>query len=67
MDAVRITRVSRSEKEWDAAYGVGAELALTDALRARLEFERFNDVGKGIGGREGADIDYYSAGIVFVF
>jgi OOP family OmpA-OmpF porin len=62
-----ITRVSRSEKETDPAYGLGAELGITEALRARLEFEQFKDVGKGIGGREGADIDYYSAGIVFGF
>jgi OOP family OmpA-OmpF porin len=62
-----ITRVSRTEKETDAAYGVGAEFGLTDALRLRVEAERFKDVGKGIGGREGRDIDYYSAGIVFGF
>jgi OOP family OmpA-OmpF porin len=62
-----ITRVSRTEKETDAAYGVGAEFGLTDALRLRVEAERFKDVGKGIGGREGRDIDYFSAGIVFGF
>lgn len=62
-----ITRVSRSERETDPAYGAGAELGLTDALRLRVEFERFKDVGKGIGGREGRDIDYYSAGVVLRF
>lgn len=61
------TRVSRTERETDAAYGAGVEFGFTEALRARLEFERFKDVGKGIGGREGRDIDYFSAGIVFAF
>jgi hypothetical protein len=32
-----------------------------------LEWERFKDVGEGIGGREGRDIDFVSAGIVFQF
>lgn len=62
-----ITRVSRSEKETDPAYGVGAELRFTEALRVRAELERFKDVGKGIGGREGRDIDFASVGIVFAF
>lgn len=62
-----ITRVNRTEREMDPAYGVGAELGLTDTLRLRVEAERFKDVGKGIGGREGRDIDYYSAGIVLGF
>lgn len=62
-----ITRVSRSEEQTDPAYGVGAELRLTEGIRARVELERFKDVGKGIGGREGRDIDFVSAGIVFAF
>lgn len=62
-----ITRVSRSEKETDPAYGVGAELRITEALHVRAELERFKDVGKGIGGREGRDIDFASVGIVFAF
>lgn len=65
--AAGIELVSRTEKETDAVYGVGAELGFTDDLRLRVEFERFMDVGKGIGGREGQDIDYFSAGIVFGF
>jgi OOP family OmpA-OmpF porin len=62
-----ITRVKRTERETDAVYGAGAELGLSDALRLRLEFERFEDVGQGIGGREGRDIDFISAGIVLGF
>lgn len=62
-----ITRVKRSDRETDATYGIGAEFGFTAALRARVEFERFKDVGKGIGGREGRDIDYLSAGITFGF
>jgi opacity protein-like surface antigen len=62
-----ITRVHRSEEQTDPAYGVGADVKLTEAVRARVEFERFKDVGKGIGGREGRDIDFALAGLVFAF
>jgi OOP family OmpA-OmpF porin len=61
------TRLRRTEKETDAAYGAGTEFKLTDVLRLRVEYERFKNVGKGIGGREGRDIDYASAGLVFAF
>jgi OmpA-OmpF porin, OOP family len=61
------TRVNRTEKETDAAYGAGTEFRLTGTVRLRVEYERFKDVGKGIGGREGRDIDYASAGLLFAF
>jgi hypothetical protein len=47
-------------------YGVGVQVQFA-ALGARLEWERLQSVGEGIGGREGRDIDYFSAGIVFEF
>jgi len=62
-----ITRVSRSERKTDPFYGVGLQLQLSSLVGGRLEWERFKDVGEGIGGREGRDIDFVSAGIVFQF
>lgn len=62
-----ITRVSRSEEKVDALYGAGLQLQFTKAVGARLEWERFKDVGEGIGGREGRDVDFVSAGVVFQF
>ena len=60
------TRVARSEARTDPMYGAGVQLQFA-ALGARLEWERLESVGEGIGGREGRDIDYFSAGIVFEF
>lgn len=60
------TRVARTEAEIDPMYGVGAQIQFA-TLGARLEWERLESVGEGIGGREGRDIDYFSAGIVFEF
>lgn len=60
------TRVARTEAEVDALYGVGVQLKFS-ALAARLEWERIENVGEGIGGREGRDIDFVSAGVVFDF
>ncbi len=62
-----ITRVSRSERKTDPFYGVGLQLQFSSLLGGRLEWERFKDVGEGIGGREGRDVDFISAGIVFQF
>jgi hypothetical protein len=44
---------------------VGLELRLGEAARIRAEWERFEEVGSGIGGREGADVDLASAGLTF--
>lgn len=60
------TRVARTEARTDPMYGVGVQLQFA-TLGARLEWERLESVGEGIGGREGRDIDYFSAGIVFEF
>lgn len=60
------TRVARSEAEIDALYGAGFQLKF-GALAARLEWERVENVGEGIGGREGRDVDFVSAGVVFEF
>ena len=62
-----ITRVSRSEEKTDPLYGAGLQLHFTPAIAARLEWERFKDVGSGIGGREGRDVDFFSAGILVQF
>jgi hypothetical protein len=59
--------VSRSERKTDLFHGAGLQLRFTTLLGGRLEWERFKDVGEGIGGREGRDIDFVSAGIVFQF
>lgn len=62
-----ITRVSRSERHTDAAYGVGVQFQFTRLIGARVELERFQDVGRGIGGREGRDVDFVSAGVLLQF
>ena len=62
-----ITRVSRSERRTDANYGVGLLWMSSGALGARLEWERFRNIGRGIGGREGRDVDFVSVGIMVQF
>ena len=62
-----ITRVSRSERKTDANYGFGVLWQFTQTLGARLEWERFKDVGQSIGGREGRDVDFISAGVLVQF
>lgn len=60
------TRVARTEARTDPMYGVGFQLQF-GSLGARLEWERLESVGEGIGGRDGRDIDYFSAGLIFEF
>lgn len=60
------TRVARTEAKTDPIYGIGLQLQFA-ALGARLEWERLEGVGDGIGGREGRDIDYFSAGVIVEF
>lgn len=62
-----VTRVARTEDKIDALYGLGVQLQFGEALGARLEWERLNDVGEGIGAREGRDIDFFSVGVIFGF
>lgn len=62
-----LTRLSRSESGTKPTYGVGLELRLGEAARIRAEWERFEEVGSGIGGREGIDVDLASAGLTFEF
>jgi len=61
------TRVSRTDRRSDANYGVGLQWQFTGTVGARLEWERFKNIGRGIGGREGRDVDFASAGIVLEF
>jgi len=62
-----VTRVSRTERRTDVTAGLGLEWNITNALAARLELERFKDVGRGIGGRQGRDVDFASIGVVVRF
>ncbi|HUX89841.1 MAG TPA: outer membrane beta-barrel protein [Gallionellaceae bacterium] len=62
-----ITRVSRTELQTDVNYGAGLQWVLTGMVGARLEWERFRNIGRGIGGREGIDIDLVSAGLMLQF
>ena len=62
-----ITRVSRTDRRSDANYGVGLQWRFTGTVGARLEWERFKNIGRGIGGREGRDVDFASAGLVLQF
>ena len=62
-----ITRVSRTERRTDANYGVGLQWMFSGTLGARLEWERFRNIGRGIGGREGRDVDFVSAGLMMQF
>jgi OOP family OmpA-OmpF porin len=62
-----ITRVSRNERNTDANYGIGVQFQFTQLVGGRVEWERFNDVGRGIGGRQGRDVDFISAGVLLQF
>lgn len=61
------TRVARSESDTKLTYGAGLELGLSHGLRVRGEWERFEEVGSGIGGRKGTDVDLASVGLMFEF
>ena len=62
-----ITRVSLTERRTDANYGAGIQWILAGTVGVRLEWERFKNVGRGIGGREGRDVDFLSAGLMLQF
>jgi OOP family OmpA-OmpF porin len=62
-----ITRVSRRERSTDANYGLGLQVQFTQLVGGRVEWERFAKVGRGIGGREGRDVDFLSAGLLLQF
>jgi OOP family OmpA-OmpF porin len=62
-----ITRVSRTERRTDGNYGIGLQWAFSGRVGARLELERFKNIGRGIGGREGRDVDFASAGLMVQF
>lgn len=60
-------RVARTEAEVDALYGVGLQVSMSDSIAARVEWERLENVGEGIGGRSGRDLDFISAGLILRF
>jgi len=62
-----ITRVSQTELRTDMNYGAGLQWVFSGTVGARLEWERFRNIGRGIGGREGLDIDFVSAGLMVQF
>ena len=62
-----VTRVSRSVRRTDLSYGAGLQWMSTGMLGVRLQWERFKNVGRGIGGREGRDVDFLSAGLTVRF
>jgi hypothetical protein len=64
IEGTGITRVSRTELRTDANYGAGLQWMFSGAMGVRLEWERFINIGRGIGGREGLDIDFVSAGLM---
>lgn len=57
------TRVSRSVRRSDALYGAGLDWGFGGSVGLRLEWERFRRIGKGIGGRDGRDVDFVSVGV----
>jgi hypothetical protein len=65
--ATGVMRVDRTEEETDSMQGIGLQMRVAPLLAARIEWERLNDVGRGIGGRDGRDIDFLSASVVFNF
>lgn len=67
IEGTGITRVSRTELRTDANYGAGLQWMFSGAMGVRLEWERFINIGRGIGGREGLDIDFVSAGLMVRF
>ncbi|HEU0200559.1 MAG TPA: outer membrane beta-barrel protein [Burkholderiaceae bacterium] len=62
-----VTRVSRTERRTDANFGVGLQWMFLGNVGARLEWERFRHIGRGIGGREGRDVDFASVGLMAQF
>jgi OOP family OmpA-OmpF porin len=61
------TRLTRTEEKTNPVFGAGLQLHFTPSVAARLEWERFKDVGSGIGGRQGRDVDFFSAGVLLQF
>ena len=61
------TRLTREQEKTNPMFGAGLQLHFTSSLAARLEWERFKKVGSGIGGREGRDVDFISAGVLLQF
>jgi opacity protein-like surface antigen len=62
-----VKRVDIREEDVDLMYGAGIDLGFNAAISARVEWERFENVGRGIGGRGGRDVDFYSVGLVVSF
>ena len=61
------TRVSVSERRTDANFGIGLLWMVSQSVGVRVELERFKNVGRGIGGREGRDVDFASVGLTVQF
>jgi OOP family OmpA-OmpF porin len=61
------TRVHRSERRTDANFGIGLLWMASATVGIRVELERFKNVGRGIGGREGRDVNFASVGLTVHF
>lgn len=49
----------------DATYGLGVRWSFTDTIHVRAEWERFENVGSGLGGVDGRDTDLATVGVVW--
>lgn len=57
---------SQSETGTDFTYGIGAKFNLTKNVGVRVQYQRYQDIGKEATTGE-SDVDYFSLGIVFKF
>lgn len=56
---------SQSDNTWDFTYGLGGEWGFTRNLAARLEWQRYADVGSGNTTKD--DVDYFNAALLYRF
>lgn len=57
--------VSASDNSWDFTFGFGGEWAFSRNVAARLEWQRYDNVGGNNTGRD--DIDYFNASLLYRF
>ena len=57
--------VSQSDNTWDFTYGLGGEWAFTRNVAARLEWQRYADVGSANTSKD--DVDYFNASLLYRF
>ena len=57
--------ISGSDNSTDFTYGLGAQYAFTRNVAARVEWQRYNDVGGSNVGKD--DIDFFNASLLYRF